>query len=253
MLGGIDVDLKEYVDDIDSGDVYVGQGKSKLNSTQAKAVLNSKDFAGGLSVISSNQRQICSGLLKAALFNTSLNLAVAIDALAGDFKTDLDVNQIISFISNNKNLSEKNIMDAEVPGYKTIRNNNMVFMIDVLEWKKLRTQISYGSIPATDDDITVQDVEPSKVSVVVQNGAGIDGAGAMLSEKISNLGFNVIGVENADSKNYEETLVIYNGEEHEKEAHALKNSLRNGRCVNGKGLYNMKSDILIIIGLDLKI
>ena len=108
-------------------------------------------------------------------------------------------------------------------------------------------------IPQTEDDITYKDINPSSFTIVIQNGAGIDGAGAMLSEKLKNMGFNVIDTTNADSTIYQETLIIYGEESMRQNAIAIKNSLNNGRLVAGNGLYNMKSDILIIIGADLKI
>lgn len=144
-------------------------------------------------------------------------------------------------------------MVTDVPGYKTMRNNMMVFMIDASEWKNLRTQISYGMVPQTEDDITYKDIDPGSFTIIIENGAGIDGAASMLSDKLKNLGFNVVDSHNADSSVYKETLIIYGKESMKENAIAIKNSINNGRLVNGEGLYNLKSDILIIIGADLKI
>ena len=150
-------------------------------------------------------------------------------------------------------VDEEKIMCTDVPGYKTLRNNMMVFMIDASEWKNLRTQISYGMIPQTEDDITYKDIDPSSFTIIIQNGAGVDGAGAMLADKLKNMGFNVVDTTNADSNIYKETLIIYDSDSMPTNAIAIKNSLNNGRIVSGNGLYNMHSDILIIIGADLKI
>ena len=253
MFGGIEVNLKEYVDDVSVGDVYIGQGKSTIKGYEALTLLKSTNFSGGNSTVSDNQRQVCIGFLKAALYKPNVNIAYITDQLAGQFKTDMGATDIISFVSYYSDTEEKKIMDTEIPGYKTMRNNVMVFMIDAGEWKNLRTQISYGMLPKSENDITYEDIDPGSFTIVIQNGAGVDGAGAMLADKLRSMGFNVIDTSNADTNVYKETLVIFGDESMRTNAIAVRNSINNGRLVAGNGLYNMKSDILIIIGADLKI
>ena len=117
----------------------------------------------------------------------------------------------------------------------------------------MRTQISYGLLPKSESEINFEDIDPGSFTIVIQNGAGVEGAGAMLADKLRSMGFNVIDTTNADTNLYKETLVIYGDESMRTNAIAVKNSINNGRLVEGNGLYNMKSDILIIIGADLKI
>ncbi len=108
-------------------------------------------------------------------------------------------------------------------------------------------------LPKSENDITYEDIDPGSFTIVIQNGAGVDGAGAMLADKLRSMGFNVIDTSNADTNVYKETLVIFGDESMRTNAIAVRNSINNGRLVAGNGLYNMKSDILIIIGADLKI
>lgn len=252
-LGGIDVFLKEYVDDVTVGDVYIGQGDQHIKGYEALTLLKSSNFSGGMTTVMDNQKQVCMGILKGALFNKNINIAVLTDQIAGQIKTDMATGDILSFVDRYSKIDEEKIMCTDVPGYKTLRNNMMVFMIDASEWKNLRTQISYGMIPQTEDDITYKDIDPSSFTIIIQNGAGVDGAGAMLADKLKNMGFNVVDTTNADSNIYKETLIIYDSDSMRTNAIAIKNSLNNGRIVSGNGLYNMHSDILIIIGADLKI
>lgn len=108
-------------------------------------------------------------------------------------------------------------------------------------------------IPTSEDEITYKDIDPGSFTIIIENGAGIDGAASMLSDKLKGMGFNVIDSHNADSNVYKETLIIYGDQSMKQNAIAIMNSINNGRIVNGEGLYNMTSDILIIIGADLKI
>lgn len=130
IMGGIEVDLLEYVDDPTVSDVYIPQGKSKINSEQALTLLRSKNFSGGEEVISMNQRELGMGLLKAALFSDNVNVAMLVDKLAGLFKTDMSTSDCINFVDTYKTTEESKIQSTEIPGYKTMRNNSMVYMID---------------------------------------------------------------------------------------------------------------------------
>lgn len=253
MFGGIEVNLKEYVDDVSVGDVYISQGRSTIKGYEALTLLKSKNFTGGNTTISDNQRQVCIGLLKATLFKPNINIAYITDQLAGQIQTDMGATDIISFASYYSDTDENKIMHTELPGYKTMRNNIMVFMIDASEWKNLRTQISYGMLPKSETEINFEDIDPGSFTIVIQNGAGVEGAGSNLADKLKSMGFNVVDTSNADTNLYKETLVIYGDESMRTNALAVRNSINNGRLVEGNGLYNMKSDILIIIGADLKI
>ena len=113
--------------------------------------------------------------------------------------------------------------------------------------------MSYGNIPTNDSSITIDDVDTAGITVEVQNGAGVSGAASSVANKLTEFGYNVTSVGNAESNIYKETLIIYNGESFRNQALAIKNTLNNGRCVDGSNLYNMKSDILFIIGGDLTI
>lgn len=251
-FGGIDVNLKEYVDDPNAGDVYIPQGDVTLNGQEALVLLKATNFSSGTDTISQNQREVCAALLKAALYKKA-NVAFLIDQLAGLFQTDMGPSTIIDFCDYYKKMDESNIQSTQIPGYKAIRNNVMVFMIDAGEWKNLRTQITYGHLPASEDDYTIADIDPKSFTIIVQNGAGIGGAAGTLTKQLTDMGFQVLESGNAESNEYNDTLIIYNGPAFKKDATVIRNSINNGRLVNGAGLYNMKSDILIIIGNDHKI
>lgn len=252
-FGGIDVNLQEYVDDPSAGDVYIPQGNSHINGEETLVLLKAKNFREGSTVIASNQREVCCALLKAALFDKNINMPLLIDKVAGEIQTDMDPGILIHFVDHYSTTNPEDIQSTEIPGYKTVRNSLNVFMIDATSWKNLRTQITYGIVPTSSTEYTIADIDPSSFTILVQNGAGITGAASTLADNLKNMGFNVIGSQNAESNIYVETLIIYNGESMKKNAQVVCNLINNGRLVDGDGLYNMTSDILIIIGYDFKI
>ena len=113
--------------------------------------------------------------------------------------------------------------------------------------------MTQGFIENDDAEITVDDIDPSSFTIHVQNGAGIDGAGAFVSGILSQNGFNVINTDNANTTAYPDTLIIYDADNMKDNAQAIKTTINNGRLVQSSGRYTMDSDILVIIGADLKI
>ena len=65
-------------------------------------------------------------------------------------------------------------------------------------------------------------------------------------------GFNVAGTGNADSSEFPETLVVYDGEEHKEQAEEVVRALGTGRAIVGAGYYEYETDVLVIIGRDWK-
>lgn len=252
-VGGIDVNLKEQTDDPSVGKTYIPAGESTLNSEQTTTLLRSKNYNGGNETIASNQREIARGLLKAVMNNTKSDPVMLIDKLAGDIKSDMTTGDFINMQKKYEGIDDEDILDTSVPGFRTTRNNEMVFVIDASCWKNIKTQMSYGTLPGNESNKTLKDVDTSSFTIQIQNGSGVDGSGAMLADKLKNEGCTITETGNADSNNYNDTLIIYKGEKFKEAAQAIKGSINNGRIVNGEGLYDMKTDILIIIGKDFKI
>lgn len=252
-VGGIEVELKEHIDDPTLDSAYIPSGKSTINGKQTLNLLRSTKFNGGLTTISANQRTVGIGLAKAVLSGNVKNMPVIVDQLAGNIKTDLSTVDCINFVNSLSGVSNDDFREATVPGYKTLRNNEMVFMINASEWKIMRQNISYGELPVEQSEKTINDIDAGSFTIYVRNGSGIDGAAAMVTDKLKSLGYNVVNTDNAEMSSYEETLIIYKKADLKGNAEAVKNSLNNGRLVNGDGLYDMKTDVMVIIGGDYKI
>lgn len=129
-LGGIDVNLKEHVDDPKAGSGYISSGKSTINGQQTLTLLRATNFVGAEETIALNQQAVGAGLAKKVCNPDVTNMPMLIDKLAGEIKTDLSTVECIDFCNSLSGLSDENIKTTAVPGYNTLRNNNMVFVID---------------------------------------------------------------------------------------------------------------------------
>jgi hypothetical protein len=92
-------------------------------------------------------------------------------------------------------------------------------------------------------------MDPADVSVTVRNGAGIEGVAAEAAELLTGAGFTVGEVGNADQFVYEETLVVYSGDDRSG-ADLIASQLDRGRVVQSRGMYSFNTDVLVVVGKD---
>ena len=111
--------------------------------------------------------------------------------------------------------------------------------------------VDAGQPPVVDEDAYAQ-VDRGSFKLEVRNGAGITGGAAQVGEILAADGFNVAGTGNADSSEFPETLVVYDGEEHKEQAEEVVRALGTGRAIVGAGYYEYETDVLVIIGRDWK-
>ena len=79
--------------------------------------------------------------------------------------------------------------------------------------------------------IDTSGVDKGSVSIIVLNGAGIDGYSAQAAEILTSNGYQVQETGNAESFVYDETLVIYREEKDKTAAESIVQTLgKNGFC-----------------------
>ena len=86
--------------------------------------------------------------------------------------------------------------------------------------------------------------------VTIKNGNGVNGVAAEALERIAPLGYTA-DASNANSFNYEETVVVFDTADQRVYAEELIDALGCGRAVqNSGGEYMYDGDFLILIGSD---
>ena len=101
-----------------------------------------------------------------------------------------------------------------------------------------------------DISVDTSGVDKSGVSIIVLNGAGIDGYSAQAAEVLKSNGYAIEDTGNAESFVYDETLVIYREEKDKVAAEAIVQALGTGRTVSAGVYYSLKTDIQVVVGKD---
>lgn len=251
-LGGIEVDVKQEVDDPAAGDTYIPAGVQTLDGNAALTYLRAKNFKKGLEEQAANQCVFFATLAARMVESGSkLSVATMLDSVGGDFQTDMGGIDAIDLVGALSGIDADSVLHAQVPGYETKHDNVMYYLSPADTWKAMMDLVKAGQPPVSDEKSSVQ-VDRGGFKVDVRNGAGITKGASQVADLLRGDGFNVTEVGNAESDAFPETLVVYNGEEHKAQAEDVVTALGMGRTIVGGDYYTYTGDVLVIIGKDWK-
>lgn len=252
-LDGIQVDLEQVIDDPQAGDVYLPSGAYTLNGSSALYYLRATNLKNGTQDKLSHQLTFAT-LVFERLFGKGL-VSTNIDAVDDCFQTDASLADMEAIASWFNGRSAKDILIANLPGYTTgvtniDQNGEQRYISSYEDFMSVLEAIESGQSPTSNDTDNVDAADPSSFTVEVQNGTSISGLAAATAETLTELGFNVGEVGNADVQANEETLVIYKGETGLAQAKSIIEALGIGRTVGSYEYYEFEGDVLLIIGSD---
>ena len=101
-------------------------------------------------------------------------------------------------------------------------------------------------------DNTTQTVDRSSFEITVKNGGGITGGATQVSNILTEAGFTVAEVGNAEAYVYTETLVVYLDSQYLPAAQDVLKTLGIGRVIDGTNFYLFDTEILVMVGSDWK-
>lgn len=255
-LEGIDVEIDQVIDDPHAGDVYLPVGTYTLTGASALTYLRADNLRLGATDQLQHQSDFAALLLE-KLFAEEGNFASRIDTIDEYFQTDMSLGDIEALYGMIKGVSASGIAHTVLPGYLTevtgVNDTGDAFYVATAEdMAAIITAFEAGSQADIVNTSDIQPASPSSFTVEVQNGTNITGAAGYATEMLTSAGFNVVKTDNAEQPVYDETLVVYKGEEGPSRAKAVIEALGMGRAVSGEIYYSFDADILVITGADFK-
>ena len=98
-----------------------------------------------------------------------------------------------------------------------------------------------------------EEVESNPVKVQVLNGCGVPGIAGRTGDWLKRKGFDIVEVENADRKNYQQTLLVCrDGDQSIAREMAKLIGISNSSIIQRSDLPPLSADLTIILGKDLK-
>lgn len=263
-LGGVEVDVPIEINDELAGG-HILAGRQTLNGWEALVLCRSRHafdaYGDGDKYRAANQRMVLSAIAQKALSSDILTIAQTATDLSKYIKTDLALNDMIGLAQLMKGLDPAtDVYSAMTPTEGVYKNGAWYEELDEKEFKAMMERMDKGLPP----DLTTY-IDPATGTVMstsgvavngrfsgslsIKNGTNREGLAASAASKVYGLGFT-INVGNADSQDYKETVIVYDNEDKQEAAEAIRDALGCGKVMKNDGSYSFGSDILVVVGTD---
>ncbi len=266
-IGGIDVVPDETMNYDDSwGHLhihFIGGKKYHMNGEQAVSYSRFRHDACSDPCRIKRQDQVLKlaiARLKNDRFNDLVHINALIDVVRRNVYTDLRPPEMLSLAWAFQHVDPAKIVTQQVP-FTTDKAlaccGDVLVADDVAKAKLVRQAFLSPLLPdsPSPDARLVQQVEPSKVHVVVQNGSGISGQGARVAEALRKAGFVIDAIANADSFTHDATEIrVHSTEsplagERVRSALAIKTATVHAQAATPSAAPEL-GDVTVVVGRD---
>ena len=287
VIGGVDVDLPVDVIDETYTHTNIPAGHQHLDGDDALHICRARHaydaYGDGDVYRAANQRMVIGAIVKKTLSLDPISMADAVSQMAGSVKTTLTMDEILSLAVQFRGLDvDEDFYSGMEPTTSKYVYETWYEICDTAAWQRMMTRVDQGLSPyeSADQDIAagvagsiggfsssedeaaadlsaVETPDPTdnvtpeySGSVLVLNGAGIDGLATRVTSSLSYAGFYAVSGD-ADDWTHDTTLIVYNGEDHLPQAAAVNESLGGEmQVIPNDGSYTYDYDIVVILGQD---
>ena len=251
-LGGIQMEITQEVDDPQAGWEYFKPGTYTFTGEQVLTVLRADNYHEGETIRGENRCEFGRQLVEQILGKGFLSFATITDVIAGNVSTDWTAREILKLAKTMYGITAEDVLTGVMPGLQSTTIEGVrLFSPSYPDLKRVVELMEAGVQPVIDDSQGI-DVNPADVSITVWNGSGVAGGAAMLADILTEAGFDVQEVTNAQAFVYTETLIIYDADSTAQEAYAVQAALGQGRVLDGTWKYTFTTDILVVLGSEWK-
>lgn len=286
-LGGVEVTLKNDIYDPHL-DKSLKAGTQTLNGKQALFLCRSRhsydEIGDGDRFRAANQRMVLSAVAKKLLNSDVITMTSTIKSMSEYITTTFKIEDIISLASAFRGMdTKKDLYTSMEPTIPLETDDGCYEQLDTANWQIMMKRVDQGLPPTektetdalgtvmsnagegsdtekssqlksssnTSTKTTEKKAEKRSGNVDVKNGSGIEGAAADAAKKISKLGYTC-QTGNANSGDFDETLVVYDDAMKAEQAQEIVDALGVGMAVQNQGGYVFEGDFLVVVGSDWK-
>ena len=212
-LGGVTIDFPYPARDAKSG-LNVSAGSQTLDGTQALAYARSRSYqelqdGSWVSVDASDfgrtrrQQQLIFAIVRGLARPSSL---LEMGNLVGTFAEYLTVDQsladgsLVQLAFKMRSVRPGQIEATTLPGEVGTVGEASVVLVSQPEADQVLARLRAGE--------SMLNVDPSELSVRVLNGNGVSGSAGAMADKLETMGYSVLGVGDAERKNFASTTVL---------------------------------------------
>jgi LCP family protein required for cell wall assembly len=273
-LGGVFVDVPmDIIGDTDAGWVDVYAGPQILDGAHALVFCRSRQYAIGDFQRQANQRVFLQATAKQILASDPLTIINTVTKICEMTSTNMNIGDIASVANSMRGMQPSDIHTYSIPSVIQDIDGISFVVADVNATRELCAAINSGeypdastwnyqgesapeyqakTTPAATDRIGElgTGVDTSLYTVDVRNGYGTPGAATSVSDMLALAGYKQGEIGNANTLVYEETLIIYKGDEDREAALDIKARLGYGRVIPSLERYSFEGNLLVVVGAD---
>ncbi|ACV22536.1 Putative transcriptional regulator yvhJ [Slackia heliotrinireducens] len=250
MLDGVTVVVEDNVVDQDAGDIILSPGRQHLTGEEALYLCRANDYASTDNVRERMVSAVAIGLYHDACNLGTLKYAVSMDRMSKLFKSDMGTREMRSLLKDLKDLRKGELYAASIQTYTASEEGSMYETVDLDNWAEMLERIDAGEEPQVDPLAAIKAVDPASFTVTVNNGGEVVGAATQAGEILTDQGFKVESIGNANMAVYDETLVVYQDMDLADSAEAVVTTLGIGRAIYDPVYYAFNTDVLVVVGND---
>lgn len=248
LIGGVEIYVDKHMKYLDkAGGLYIDLPKGVINCDGLKAmqfIRYRNDERGDIGRIERQYEFILNLMKKIVIKKDVLTNIKLLRIIYKYVKTSLNFQDILNLLKYTSSADFHNIEMIKVPGKFVNLYGKEYVEPNIAKSKKL-TSAFLNKLNYTKTDII-----PQEIKVQVLNGSGKGGVARIIRDKLVRNRYNVIEFGNADSQNYEETLILDRSGNMKK---AIKvSSLLKCNNVFPKINKFILIDVTIIVGKDYK-
>ncbi|HCU80679.1 MAG: hypothetical protein CL789_02970 [Chloroflexi bacterium] len=229
-INGIDIDVPQDIDDqrypdcCDGYDpLFISRGVTHMDGVLALKYARTRATYGGDFDRAARQQQVMLAVRDKILSMKMMPQLIArapklYSTLSGSYDTDLTLEQIVDLIGLVSEIDRDSIDSAVINGDYlmnefTTSEGAQVVLLDSQAFRKLREQMFYKPAPYIKSTVDTNILALDEVATIeIQNGSARDGIANMTSEYLTEQGFSIVNVGNADKFNYQNTIIYdYSG------------------------------------------
>lgn len=277
-IGGIEVTLPVDVVDETYAGINLTAGTHQLDGATALALVRTRhaydEYGGGDFYRAANQRAVIAAIVRKILQQDPMTMATTVSQLADSVTTTMGVTDIVGLAMQFRNLDvDHDFYSGQCPTISEYVNNIWYELPDEAAWQEMMRRVDAGESPYSDasqdftsdaaiaigDGTTISDDGAGASSggratfsgsVLVLNGAGVDGLAMSKSTELESAGFSPYA-DTASSSNHTTSMVYYNADNRSAAlgvAQTLGISADNV-AENTEG-YSTRYDVIVVLGAD---
>lgn len=258
-IGGVEVNIPfnmKYDDNVADPPLHINlkKGLQILNGEEALQFVRYRHgyTDGDIGRINAQQEFLKAFIKKVTTPSILPKIPSLAITLSKNLRTDLTAKDITTYALDFVKNRPQNINASILPGESGYMDNLSYYFVDTQKAMEIASQM-FGNGQNSDSTGTVSQVTYSPINntikVEILNGTNIEGLATKYADILRNLGFNVVKIANANTKDYSKSLIYVNSsmEKADKVAKAL--SIKN---IENESSNNSNADVTVIIGSDKK-